>query len=247
MSGLKRCYNKMEKIFEAKPETYNSVKLVEEYRKYWRPNRVRTILLAESHVFTSDAETQLKVRKLKGLAGHPRHYSRFVYCLAYGEKSLIEKGGPSKNTGTPQYWKLFFSCLNKIKSSEDFSPILKTRTRNEETRFANKVGLLKKLKDNGIWLVDVSVMALYNQGKKPARTKYQELVKISWDNYTLDVIREAKPKNVIIVGKGVAEIVCQDLKKLLGENCHVINQPNARLSSKARLEEHSKCWEICHS
>ena len=106
---------------------------------------------------------------------------------------------------------------------------------------------LKKLKDNGIWLVDVSVMALYNQGKKPARTKYQELVKISWDNYTLDVIREAKPKNVIIVGKGVAEIVCQDLKKLLGENCHVINQPNARLSSKARLEEHSKCWEICHS
>jgi len=237
----------MEKIFEAKPETYNSVRLVEEYRKFWRPKKVRTILLAESHVFTSADETQMQVRKLNGLAGYPRHFSRFVYCLAYGEKSLIEDGGPNKNAGTPQYWKLLFSCLNKISSNQDFSPILKTRTRNEETRFANKISLLKKLRDNGIWLVDVSVMALYNQGKKPARTKYRELVKTSWDNYTLEVIRGAKSKNVIIVGKGVAEIVSQDLEQFMGENCHVINQPNARLSSKARLEEHSRCWEICHS
>lgn len=65
-------------------ESYEVVKLVNDYRLYWKPRRVKTILLAESHVYTHDAETEN--RHWLNLPGYPDRYVRFVYNLSYGQQ-----------------------------------------------------------------------------------------------------------------------------------------------------------------
>jgi hypothetical protein len=45
----------------------------------------------------------------------PRGFVRLVYCLAYGENELLDEAIES-NKGTPQFWKIFFSCLTRKRS-----------------------------------------------------------------------------------------------------------------------------------
>ena len=77
-------------------DSLNVVKTVEEYRQFWKPKTVKVILLAESHVFTTQDEYNLKlneywIQKLLGSESmdYPRNFVRFVYCLGYGEKRLL--------------------------------------------------------------------------------------------------------------------------------------------------------------
>lgn len=77
----------MAKLLGPDSEPYKSVKLVENYRQYWRPdpNNVRVILLAESHVFTTGSDRKFKITPIDGLPDYSKQYAKFVYCLAYGE------------------------------------------------------------------------------------------------------------------------------------------------------------------
>ena len=109
--------NEIKDIFE-NIESFSSVELVEEYRKFWKPKDVKVILLAESHVFTSLEEMEIELPNIDTLEGYPKQYSKFVYCLAYGEKSLTKNSLHPKRDGTPQFWKIFHSCINNIKSNE---------------------------------------------------------------------------------------------------------------------------------
>ncbi|AFZ35933.1 hypothetical protein Sta7437_2394 [Stanieria cyanosphaera PCC 7437] len=231
MNGLHTCYEQIVNLLRSDAETFESVELVEQYRQFWRPDNVRVVILAESHVFTSKSDRNYRIKEIDGLSGYPNQYARFVYCLAYGENSLIEGDHPSKD-GTPHFWKIFFSCENEILSNESFAPILK-KNNSTQQRIRNKVQLLQSLQTNGIWLVDASIVALYNKGKK--LKKMNQIIQFSWSNYTRTVIEEARPDYVIVVGKGVANVVEQELKKIMKKNYSVIAQPNAHLSSEQHL------------
>jgi len=72
-------------------ESQEIIHKVEEYKQYWKPNNVKTFLLAESHVFTSEEDFSVKiVDNFIIESAQPRSFVRYVYCLGYGENSILE-------------------------------------------------------------------------------------------------------------------------------------------------------------
>ncbi len=146
MGDLSTCYNSIRLLLGSNCEPWQSVELVEKYRQYWKPDKVNVILLAESHVFTSISDLNYKLKKITGLENYPDQYAKFVYCLAYGESSVTAGNNhPARADGTPQFWKIFYSCVNKIQSNKSFRAILKAETLTPE-RLNNKIVLLQSLK-----------------------------------------------------------------------------------------------------
>ncbi len=210
MTKLLTCYGQLRGIMGENIEPYASVALVEKYRQYWKPKKIRIILLAESHVFTSDHDREIALSQIPELAGYPTQYAKFVYCLAYGERQLTKnKLHPSKD-GTPQFWKIFYSCSNRIEGKKDFMPVLSTT--NYEQRIKNKIELLLNLQQKGIWLADSSIVVLYHNGKKPENNIISSVIRQSWSGYTRGVIEEAAPEHIICIGKTVAKMVVDDIK-----------------------------------
>jgi len=120
MQKLRATYSRIRDLLGEDTEPFESVELVEAYRRFFKPETVRVVLLAESHVYTDDSERQIPILPVPSLSGYPDQYARFVYCLGYGEKSLTKSVNHPKRDGTPQFWKIFFSCCNPISSPDDF-------------------------------------------------------------------------------------------------------------------------------
>lgn len=239
-STLESTYYDIKNIFEH-VESFQSVELVEKYRKFWKPKKVKTILLAESHVFTSIEEMKIELDNIQMLEAYPKQYSKFVYCLAYGEKNLTNNALHPKRDGTPQFWKIFHSCVNNIESNKCFHPIQSATPFNE--RIINKIEILNKMKDLGIWLVDTSIVALYHNGKKPKNMP--EIIEKSWEGYTKNIILDAKPRKIIVIGKGVAKTIEKSLN-YNNLNFTIISQPNAHLSSEEHLENFKSYYKLCN-
>lgn len=229
----------MKQVLGEQIEPLESVQLVETYRRYLKPEKVRVLLLAESHVFTSDEDRQIIIQPHTDLPDYPTQYARFVYCLGYGEQILTKNQLYPKNTGTPPFWKILFSCNNPVSSLKDFSTIL---GQTSQQKVSNKIKLLKDLKEKGIWLVDTSIVALYKEGAKDLNMS--TALGISWQSYTREVVISAKPEHVICIGKGVAKIVENDLKKHFHNKYTVIPQPT-RLTPEQHKANYEKCSIIC--
>ena len=140
MLKLVDTYNKLKTILGTTIEPFDSVKLVEEYRRYWKPDNVRIILLAESHVFTSDQDRLIGIHSHEELPGSPSQYARFVYCLGYGENQLRVGDTSLQRAGTPQFWKILYSCNNSPDAISDFSTHLSQAPAS--TRIRMKIQLL---------------------------------------------------------------------------------------------------------
>jgi len=242
---LARCHSSIRQILGRKAEPLKSVELVEQYRRYWRPDQVKTILLAESHVYTRGKDRDLVLKEIPCLPGYPTHYCRFVYCLAYGERELIKNGQHVRRDGTPQYWELLYSCNNRISARSGFPPILKKATRHR-ARLRHKIRLLQALKQRGIWLVDASIVAVYKRKKKkPKPAAIKKVIRASWEGYTRATIEEARPVHVICVGKGIFDLLESDIRRIVGDNVDWVYQPNSRLTAKSRLENLKKISTLC--
>ncbi len=226
------------------PEPFESVELVERYRQYWKPKNVRIILLAESHVYTSDQDRRQKMKEIDGAQGAPREYAKLVYCLGYGESSLTDGDFHPLNDGTPQFWKLFYSCINPIESNKDFAPLLKSKTTTLQ-RIRSKITLLNVLRESGIWLVDASVVALYHGGIKPDMEQLGTAVRASWDIYTKDIVAECNPEHVIVVGRTVGRALSDDLTNTFRGRYTVLAQPNARLTAAQHMNNYQTYYKIC--
>jgi hypothetical protein len=238
---LHNTYLALQSVLGHQIEPFDSIALVEEYRRYFKPAQVKVLLLAESHVFTSDEDTNIIISPIPGLINYPTRYAKFVYCLAYGERSLTKSTNHPKRDGTPQFWKIFYSCTNKVQHKDDFSPIL-GRTPEKE-RIKNKINVLISLKENGIWLVDTSIAALYKNGKK--LNNMQKALSVSWQSYTKEVVLNANPQHVICIGKGVAREVEKDLEKNFQGRYSVVAQPNAFLSSEEHMKNYMYYSRVC--
>ena len=87
---------------------------------------MRVVLLAESHVFTGAADLERCIVRLPGApAGIPTGFVRLVYCLGYGENDILDRRiSEPPNTGTPQFWRIFASCVGGPPRSADFRATL---------------------------------------------------------------------------------------------------------------------------
>jgi hypothetical protein len=263
---LLNCYNAIVPLlindnFEQEP--FESVSLVEEYRQCLKPNEkdIKIILLAESHVLTNSSEIQISIKRTLEeltISDYPKQYVKFVYCLAYGERYLTQDSLHPERDGTPQYWELFYSCNNtsisSLKNLEEFAPILSTRTKNNEIRLLNKIELLKDLLEKGIWLVDASIVGLYNNrkqnpdgtSKKKKPDALAKIIETSWKGFTMDVVDKAKPKCVICIGKTVFDTLESELKKINGiKRLEWVYQPDYWLTSSERINNYRKVSTIC--
>lgn len=241
--ALKECHRQLAKVLGPDAEPIEVLVRVEEHRAYWQPDRARVILLAESHVYTTCSELAHRVVRSDLVeSGVPQQFVRLVYCLGYGENEILDQPiNAPKNSGTPLYWKLFYSCVHEVDSNEDFAPILVTRTTFPE-RIRNKLALLNCLQDAGVWLVDTSVAALY----LPGGGKPKELAKClqtSWDAYVGQVVTTARPSHIVCIGKGVANSLGNRLSGL-GIPVTVVPEPSARLTAKERFETYRTCYQV---
>ncbi len=213
---------------------------VERLRQLWRPDEVRVVLLAESHVWTSADEAQCRVR----VPGHPETgYVRFVYCLGYGEPSVVSSQ-VGNNRGTPQFWQLFHDCLRGPNvSAEEITRKQKYALR----RIRAKLQLLTQMRDAGLWLIDASVTALYHDGQKLTGGRdYSEALCASWDAHVGKVVAECRPRAILVLGKGVWSAISSRVQGAARcAEIGVISQPNARLDTAEREAERLRCNQFC--
>lgn len=199
------------------------------HRDYWKPDEVRVLLLAESHVLTHDRELAATVDLAPyGHAGAPSEFVRLVYCLGYGEKALVPQVSP--NPGSPQFWKLFAACVGDLQGER----VLKGFESNTERRVQNKVTLLEELKARGVWLLDASPVALYRSGGgKPKATELRSALAVAWDEYTRAIVRAVRPRAVMVIGKMVHDALWDQVRPAVGIGLDVqwMYQPQARVSA----------------
>jgi len=219
------------------------VKQVEEYRQFWKPKETKIVLLAESHVYTDKQDYEIKFKRFVNeiIPNYPQHFVRFVYCLGYGENEILER--KIKNIGTPQYWKIFNSCVAENEHDLGFHKILKTQTPFLFQRLRNKVNILRKMQEKGIWLLDASIVGLYGSGTKNPET-IKRIIEICWDNHLANMINESQPKHIIVIGKGVENILSSELHKLKIPFA-TIPQPQARVKRQEQLENYKNYQRIC--
>lgn len=249
MVSLGDYYDRLCRLLPWEPEPFSVIQTAEAYRQYWRPSQVKVLLLAESHVYTTAAENEMRVLFNPDRdSDFPERYVRLVYCLGYGESGILSHPlEKRKNTGTPQFWKIFYSCVNPIYSLEDFAPVQASKNRDDTQRLKSKLALLKQLKSSGVWLLDASPMALYNVPKPEQIPKvYAEIMRQSWESYTKPIIRETQPDCIICIGRSVWKILSQALKPMAANKVFCLPQPQARnLSSAEQFKVLQQYGTIC--
>ena len=236
MDTVADCHRRLSKILSPDSEPVQVLRRVEEHRRYWRPDRVKVLLLAESHVYTNSEELGRKISlPASAPPDLPRGFVRLVYCLGYGENRLLNRPIVTPpNTGTPQFWKIFYSCVNPADQPADFAGLQSSTAVAE--RVANKLGVLQRLRDRGVWLLDASIAALYSPNRpKPAPLLVETCLQVSWDYHVGQVVEAASPTHIICIGRGVARALGDRLARL-GVRLTVLPQPNARLSSAEQAE-----------
>ncbi|MCX5806901.1 MAG: hypothetical protein NT010_12705 [Proteobacteria bacterium] len=238
---MKDCYGRLKNIVGKEIESFAVVQMVEEYRRYWRPpKQVKLILLAESHRYTTDIDFQCRLDLSRfDLSSYPNNFVQFVYCLGYGEKELLVNT-PTLNPGTKDYWKIFYSCLNDITSHGDFFPVQKTKTRNFLQRMNNKIGLLKKMQQEGIWLVDASIIGIDDK-YKPIQDIYTKIIECCWNYYIGEVIAQSHPAHIVIIGSMVKDVLLSKVHQLVGDRYSTIPQPAAFLNAQQRINMLREC------
>ncbi len=238
--SLRTCYEEIRSlnlIPDERMDSFDVVKAVDDYRNIWKPKEVKVVLLAESHKHTKDSDFDHPWRYPLANPVYRGEYVRFVYCLANGEKELVRI---STNKGTWQYWKLLFSCLNPISGKNDTVPVLKKYTHNLDERMKEKIALLNRLMETGIWLVDASIVGIAGEESEIK----SRILQLSWKIHVGPVLSalNPKPKHVVVVGFEVEGALRNEINKLDPKHT-VIRQPNARLSGG--YPDYPKCFQIC--
>lgn len=243
MSELRDIHERLTRRYGDLIEPFEVWENADALRMHWRPEKVKTILLAESHVFTTAEEADGKV-DLSAFTHEevPEGFVRLVYCLGYGENQLLDAPiHEPQNAGTWQFWKIFYSCLNRIESNDGFAPILVGGTPCLNTRIQNKLTLLQDLKEQGIWLLDASLAALY---PTPIENIYDDCIDESLPYVRAQII-EANPERIIVVGKGVGRSL-QERMNILDLPFDVLYQPQARRSAEEHLINFQSFYDLIH-
>lgn len=185
-------------IPENELEPTEVAEMVEAHRWAWKPKRVKLVLLAESHVYTSQTDFATIYRLPSGVFA-PNRYVRLIYCLAYGEKILA----PGLGGGTPQFWKIFGELAGTPTNQQYGGPA--------DARLQSWITTLRTLDKLGVWLLDSSLHGIYrgSAGRIDGELT-TALQKIWWDDYGRLLLEQTSPQRVIAVGKGVHDTLSRE-------------------------------------
>jgi hypothetical protein len=178
------------------PETDTYLAAVEEWRNVWRPPRVKVLLVAESHVRQADRDSGTRLRLPVDLPTQrilPTSYVRLIYCLGYGEPGICVPQ-PESNSGT-DFWE-FFKRLALTATQRAITPWSMPSSLNE------KVRILERLAERGIWLEDASPLAIYlRQNERIPDSR--EIVTEGYEHFVWPGVARDAPARVWVVGKRV--------------------------------------------
>jgi hypothetical protein len=182
-------------------ESAGYLESVAAWRNAWRPERVRVLLVAESHVAEADGDTAVRVHVPGKLPAElPDSFCRLVYCLGYGEDALCSPR-PTRNRGTRQFWDI----LGAIAGPASSQPRKSGSSVADRLRW--KVEVLTWLREHGVWLVDACVSAVYQSGGDRAirgRT-YDRMLRESFTRFVWLSVRAEPIEQVWLIGAGVAK------------------------------------------
>lgn len=217
------------------PEAY--LQAVRAWREAFRPQRVRVLLLAESHVASRPGDERISVR----LPPHhqtsapdlPAAFCRLVYCLGYGESEICSSA-PAANGGTWQYWDLFGAVAGAI--DDRFGPAMPRRHASSlDSRLEWKLQALAILRRSGVWLEDACRTAVYSstEGRVLAGRAYRDRLRRDVADAVWPGVAGDRPDRVWIVGRGVGDAL-SGLPMLAG--ARVISQPQDRDAGRFRAD-----------
>ena len=194
------------------PESVEVAIEVERHRWHWKPVHPKLILLAESHVLTTERDMDFRTDEAKvrsflrpNASLPPDRFVRLVYCLAYGESELLSRQRPHiSNLVTPSYWDIFgrvaFRCPQPRR--EDGAKF------NDRMRW--KVDTMRALFKMGIWLLDASVHAIYRGNESRLESPVQNELHKQWcEGYGRYLMRTCESSKVWVIGKLVHNCVSQ--------------------------------------
>lgn len=190
-------------LLEAQAEPIAVAQLVEEHRWFWKPQkRVRLVLLAESHVRTSEGDLQRTIQQhtyAQFFAGHPQppaQYVRLIYNLGYGEPEILHPGPVIPAGGTPGFWKIFARIAGMLPLPVATNPLQRVHRREW------KVAVLQNLQRRGVWLLDGSVHAVYlGNGERLPDHVTRHLHQHWWTEYGNPLMEDLNPENIWVIGK----------------------------------------------
>lgn len=171
---------------------------VKAWREAWRPDRVRVLLLAESHVGQEPGDQRIRVR-VPEARELPTSFCRLVYCLGYGESDLCHPA-PARNSGTWQYWDILGAIAGGARPEQP-----RKRDSDLMERLAWKLEVLRWLRAHGVWLLDACVAGVYRSGggRAVAGKLYDEMVRESFERFVWPAVHEDSIEQVWIIGAQV--------------------------------------------
>ena len=215
------------------PESEVYLQAVRDWRNYWRPEKVRCLLIAESHVHEEQDDTQVQVIPLHqfGLLDHPISFCRLIYCLGYGESDLLTRPARTNHRGTLQFWDIFGALAFCTSHSHAGQP--RKGDSDLDERIGWKIDTLKRLKRRGIWLVDACPSGLYVPGQKRKKISDEEF-KRRFVEEVLPEIDTEELRSTWIIGKTVYEKIADITPSLKG----YVYQPQGWRQSQSGYREH---------
>lgn len=244
MTTLREAYDQLAALLPV-VEPFEALERADAHRTFWRPERVRVVLLAESHVFTSATDLERRIVRLPGApAGIPPGFVRLVYCLGYGENDILDRRvAEPANAGTPHFWRIFASSVGAPPRSADFLASLGSGVPSH-VRVANKLALLERLRAGGVWLLDASPAALYGPGgAKPRPGTIREAIDVGYELHVRHAVEAAAPSEIVCVGRGVGDVLATRLRRI-GATVTVVPQPNARLTAAEHETSYETYWDV---
>lgn len=192
------------------PESDEYLLRVDAWRQAWRPDRVRVLLVAESHVreAAGDLDIEVQFPPSDRSEGPPSPgYCRLIYCPAYGEDGLCRPRAPASNRGTPAFWRMFARLAWRNLGAAPATP------RVRSSRWAWKLEVLERLRAQGVWLVDASVLGIYIPGGRRAFTgrMCEDMVRRSWREFVRPTIAREPLEQIVVVGADVRRALGPDL------------------------------------
>jgi hypothetical protein len=246
---LKEAYSSIKSyVPENSIESIEILEQIQKYWNYWKPTTTKVLLLAESHVYTSQHDFNVSCNSAildEFIKGSPLDFIRLIYCLGYGEPKLLTQDIPD-NAGTTQFWEIFSSCIARNENDLGLYRTLKG-CNSFYSRLRNKVGILSELKRRGIWLIDASIVGIYKGALIDNKIK-ERVFFDSWDHYITSVVTEAHPKHIIVIGKGVGDTLSSRLgriKKSIGAECTILSQPQGIRDKVERMTVLKQYQRIC--
>ncbi len=202
------------------PESAEYLARVDGWRRAFRPEHVRVLLVAESHVREADGDIDVRIDMSATddeLAIAPPGYCRLIYCLGYGADSICQPAPLAANGGT-NYWTLFARLAGKT-----IHPLVTPKKREDLGR---KAVVLAHLRANGVWLIDASALGIYQPGGGAAfrGNAYRDMVRESWRWLVRPSIAEEPLEQVVVIGHTVRRALGPDLG--LGAPEWTIAQPS---------------------